>query len=113
MKKTGGINNIKYNDLRLLGTVNRARYTQIATKHINDITKDIHEKLGENRQAYHVMTEGKWSTEDVRLEHKYAEDRMNKVIHEARIREDPRAVEQEALIGRFNELRIQDQYEAN
>ena len=27
MKKTGGVTNIKYNDLRLLGTVNRARYT--------------------------------------------------------------------------------------
>ena len=58
---------------------------------MNDITKDLHKKLGDNRQAYHVITENRWGVEDVNVEHDVAEEHMNKVIQEARKRDDPRA----------------------
>lgn len=96
-----------------MGTVNRKRYTQMATKHINKITAEVNEKLGQNREQYSKITESKWGVEDIKLEHRYAEKHMDEVIRAARIREDPKMADENLLLGKFQELRIKDQYDAN
>lgn len=63
--KGTGIYKIKYNDIQLLGTVNRARYAQIATKKVNEITKELYENLAENREEFSKITENRWGVQDL------------------------------------------------
>ena len=69
---------MKYEDVRLLGTVNRARWTQIATDHVNDITKELHANLSKNKEAFSGITETKWTVEDAQEEWRVAEENMTK-----------------------------------
>lgn len=111
LKKTGGLYRVKYDELRNLGTVNRARLAQIAHDHVTDVSKEAYTQLKINRETFSDVQEGIYAIQDSQNQLADQEKEIDKAARNIRLESEKKPKTKGGFA--FKEFKISDMYKMN